>query len=97
MSWTGGVISFIFLWAFCLLVVLPRGAKTQLEQGEVTPGTPPGAPASFQLGRRLIYTTIIAAAIWSAVAGAITLEWITMAHFDFLTPESIRNAAPRDD
>lgn len=93
MGWVGGGISFIFIWAFCMLVVLPRGQATQAEQGEIEPGTPPGAPATFRLAPRLLYATLIAAAIWGCVAGVMNAGWITLEDFDFITPKSIREGA----
>lgn len=93
MGWTGGIITFLFLWAFCLLVILPRGQKTQSEMGEVVPGTPPGAPAAFNLMRRLFYTTVVAIALWGLVALTVSYGWLTLEDFDFITPKSIREGA----
>ncbi|MEO1329192.1 MAG: DUF1467 family protein [Pseudomonadota bacterium] len=89
MGWLGGSISFIFIWAFVMLVVLPRGQRTQAEQGEVERGTPPGAPAKFDLRMRLLYGTAIAAAFWAPIALAVTAGWVSLDDFDFLTPQSI--------
>ena len=61
----GTALAFYFLiWWVTLFAVLPWGVRNQEEAGEVTPGTDPGAPASHRLGRKLIWTTAIATALF---------------------------------
>ena len=60
---TGFALYFLFWW-LCLFAVLPFGARSQIGQGEVEPGTEPGAPVNPQLLRKIIATTILAAILF---------------------------------
>jgi len=65
------VAIYFIIWWVVLFAVLPFGVHTQAEAGDVVPGTPESAPASFRLFRVLITTTIVSgivfAALWAAV------------------------------
>jgi predicted secreted protein len=48
--------------------VLPFGARSQPEIGDIAPGTDPGAPVAPRLAGKVIWTTLIPAAVsprWS--------------------------------
>ena len=63
---TGTLIAIYFLiWWVTLFAVLPWGVRNQEEAGDVTPGTDPGAPAIHTLGRKLIWTTLVATIVFS--------------------------------
>jgi predicted secreted protein len=55
---------FFLIWWVVLFAVLPWGVRSQHEGDGVVPGTDPGAPITFRLGRKLLWTTFIAAAIY---------------------------------
>ncbi|GHA10602.1 hypothetical protein GCM10007989_00980 [Devosia pacifica] len=58
----GSIIAIYFVvWWLCLFMVLPWGARSQSDAGEVTPGTEPGAPALFRIWRKLLITSVLAA------------------------------------
>jgi predicted secreted protein len=59
---------YFVLWWIVLFLTLPFGVRSQHEDGEGAPGTDPGAPIMARMGRKLIWTTAISAAIY---AGAI--------------------------
>jgi predicted secreted protein len=61
---TGFAIYFV-LWWIVLFVTLPFGVRSQHEDGDGVPGTDPGAPIKSQMGRKLIWTTIISAVIFA--------------------------------
>ena len=61
---TGFAIYFV-LWWLVLFVTLPFGVRSQHEDGEGAPGTDPGAPIATQMGRKLIWTTVISAVIFA--------------------------------
>ncbi len=44
---------YFILWWLSLLIVLPWGARSQDESGDVTPGTDPGAPAIHRVKGKL--------------------------------------------
>jgi len=64
MTKTTAVAVFFLIWWVVLFAVLPWGVRSQHEGGEISPGTDPGAPAIPRLGQKLIWTTVVAAAIF---------------------------------
>jgi len=58
---------FFLIWWIVLFAVLPWGVRSQQEEGEVTPGTDPGAPIVPKLGRKLIWTTLVTCVVFVAV------------------------------
>ncbi|WJR81500.1 DUF1467 family protein [Bradyrhizobium sp. NP1] len=56
---------YFVLWWVTLFVTLPFGVRSQHETGEGAPGTDPGAPIVTRMGRKLIWTTLISAVIFS--------------------------------
>jgi predicted secreted protein len=65
---TAFAIYFVFWW-IVLFLTLPFGIRSQHEDGEggvgqVIPGTDPGAPVTPGMGRKLIWTTLISAALF---------------------------------
>jgi predicted secreted protein len=59
------VAIFFLIWWVVLFAVLPFGVRTQHEVGEITPGTEPGAPAIHNVGRKLIWTTLVSIVIFA--------------------------------
>ena len=51
---------YFVVWWTVLFAVLPWGIRSQLESGEVVPGSDPGAPALPKLRSKLIWTTVVA-------------------------------------
>jgi predicted secreted protein len=75
---TGFAIYFV-MWWIVLFLTLPFGVRSQHEDGESAPGTDPGAPVATQMGRKLIWTTVISAllfavALWAQNAGLLNIE-----------------------
>jgi len=62
---TGFAIYFV-LWWIVLFVTLPFGVRSQHEDGGGIPGTDPGAPVASQMGRKLIWTTLLSGVIYAA-------------------------------
>jgi len=65
MTLATGLAAFFLIWWVSLFAVLPWGVRSQHEGGEMTPGTDPGAPANFRLGRKLLWTTVVAAVVYA--------------------------------
>ena len=75
---TGFAIYFV-MWWIVLFLTLPFGVRSQHEDGEGSPGTDPGAPIASQMGRKLIWTTVISAvifaiAVWAYNEGLLSVE-----------------------
>jgi predicted secreted protein len=64
MSTTTALAVFFLIWWVTLFAVLPWGVRSQHESGEIAPGTDPGAPALPKLGRKLLWTTVVASAVF---------------------------------
>ena len=61
---TGLAIYFV-IWWITLFLTLPFGVRSQHEDGDSVAGTDPGAPVLARMGRNLIWTTVISAAIYA--------------------------------
>ena len=55
---------YFVVWWLVLFVTLPFGVRSQHEDGVGAPGTDPGAPVASLMGRKLIWTTLIAAVVY---------------------------------
>jgi predicted secreted protein len=58
------VAIYFVIWWITLFLTLPFGIRSQHEDGEGVAGTDPGAPVLAGMGRKLIWTTLISAAIF---------------------------------
>ncbi|MDQ7263306.1 DUF1467 family protein [Paracoccus sp. PS-1] len=85
MSLTGGIVLYAVLWFLVLFVLLPIGQQSQADVGQVTPGTPAGAPHEPKLKKKMLWATLIAALIWGAIAYVIIGGIITRADLDAWT------------
>jgi len=56
---------YFVLWWIVLFLTLPFGVRSQHEDGGGAPGTDPGAPIASQMGRKLIWTTVLSALIFA--------------------------------
>jgi predicted secreted protein len=65
MSTTTALAVFFLIWWVTLFAILPWGVHSQHETGEIAPGTDPGAPAVPKLGRKLLWTTLVASAVFA--------------------------------
>ncbi|MCB1398670.1 MAG: DUF1467 family protein, partial [Rhodobacteraceae bacterium] len=64
-------------------VVLPIRFRSQEDEGEVVPGTPPSAPADAQIGRKAKITTIVAVILWIIIATIILSGVVTIQDLDW--------------
>jgi predicted secreted protein len=64
-SVTTAIAIYFLIWWVTLFAVLPFGVRRQDEDGEIAPGTDPGAPALPRLGMKLLWTTLVASVIFA--------------------------------
>ena len=83
MTITAAIVLFAVIWFITLLVALPIGVRTQAEEGDVTPGTPPSAPANPNMRRKLFWTTVVAVAVWAPLTAFILWGGVTIRDLDF--------------
>lgn len=73
MSITTLLAVYLVSWWLTLFAVLPIGIRSQIESGDVVPGTEPGAPASPRIWRAVGMTTIAAIPVSVAMYLFITM------------------------
>jgi predicted secreted protein len=78
MQLTTIIAIYFLIWWVTLFAVLPFGVRSQHEGEGYTQGTDPGAPIAARIGRKLIWTTLIATVIFGILAGIYKSGW-----FDF--------------
>jgi predicted secreted protein len=66
MSLATSIAIYFIIWWTVLFAVLPWGVRSQEEAGEVAKGTDPGAPVMHHLGRKLVWTSVVAALVFAA-------------------------------
>jgi predicted secreted protein len=80
---TTAIAIYFLIWWLTLFAVLPWGVRSQQEDGEMAPGTDPGAPVLPRLVAKLVWTTVVASSIfgvayWLYVSGVLTLDLIPL-------------------
>ena len=66
MNWFTGVAVYFIIWWLTLFLVLPIGVRTQDEEGDIVPGTDPGAPARSRFAIKLAANTVVAGVFFAA-------------------------------
>jgi predicted secreted protein len=69
---------FFLIWWVVLFAVLPWGIKSQHEGEDIAPGTDPGAPTKARVGWKLLWTTVVAMAIYAICYLVYVERWITV-------------------
>lgn len=81
MAITSALVLYAVIWFIVFFVLLPVRLTTQIEAGQVVPGTHASAPQSHGLKRKAWLAVLIALVIWAGVAfvifsGRITVEML---------------------
>ena len=79
MTITTALAAFFLIWWVSLFAVLPWGVRSQHEADTMAPGTDPGAPISFRLGRKLLWTTALAIVIYAAGYAVYSQHFVSLA------------------
>ena len=75
---TTAIAIFFLIWWVVLFAVLPWGVRSQHEDGQIAPGTDPGAPVIANLGRKLLWTTLVSAVIFAGCYAAYVKHLVTL-------------------
>jgi predicted secreted protein len=78
MSATTAFAIFFLIWWVVLFTVLPWGIKSQHESEDMAPGTDPGAPSTARIGWKLLWTTVIAIALYAVCFLVYVEHWVTV-------------------
>ncbi|KEJ89165.1 DUF1467 family protein [Sulfitobacter donghicola] len=65
------IVLFAIVWFMLFLIILPIRIQTQGDLDDVVPGTHAGAPEHHHLGKKALWCTVIAFAIWGAFVAII--------------------------
>jgi predicted secreted protein len=76
MAISTAIAIYFLIWWIVLFAVLPWGVRAQGEEG--TPGTDPGAPRVPHLKAKLVWTTLIASAVFAGCAVIYVNRLITL-------------------
>ena len=77
---------YFIVWWVTLFLTLPFGVRSQHEEGGGAPGTDPGAPVASQMGRKLIWTTIVSAVIFALGMLAYNSGFLSIENLSKLIP-----------
>ena len=70
---------YLLFWSLTLFAVLPFGVRTTREDGgEPIPGEADSAPANPMLGKKLMWTTIVATALFALFYANYEAGWIAL-------------------
>jgi predicted secreted protein len=84
MSTTTAIAIYFIIWWLALFVVLPWGARSQHEAGDISPGTEPGAPALPRIAAKLLWTTVVASLVFSLLYVVYVYRLVTFEDLDRL-------------
>jgi predicted secreted protein len=84
MSWGAAFAIYFIIWWLVLFAILPFGVRSQIEAGEVTPGTEHGAPHQHLMVRKALWTTLIAAVFFALYYANYTSGFITLDDIPFM-------------
>lgn len=78
MSIGTAIAVYFLIWWLSLFVVLPWGVRPHSDDSNRVPGTDAGAPAVAGIGRKLIWTTAVATAIFALLWAIHTYQLVTL-------------------
>ena len=76
MAISTAIAVYFLIWWIVLFAVLPWGVRAQGEEG--APGTDPGAPLVPHLRAKLIWTTVVATAVFALSAFVYVRRLVTL-------------------
>jgi predicted secreted protein len=88
MGIAGSLMVLGIAWWLAFFMMLPVGVRSQLEEGEVVPGTEPSAPTAPKLWRKAIWASVIAIGIWAFLFWLIEISGISVS--DLPVPSGLR-------
>ena len=88
MGIAGSLMVIAIAWWLAFFALLPVGVRSQLEEGEIVPGSEPSAPISPHLGRKAIAALVVALIVWAALFCLIEFRLVSID--DIPLPSGIR-------
>ena len=84
MNWFTAIVLYVVIWWTALFAVLPVGTRPVSEADAQTGWR--GAPEAPRMGRKVLWTTLIATVIWLACVAVIQSDWISFRTGWFAAP-----------
>lgn len=72
MAIVSGIVVFVCVWWVVIFCVLPIGLSTQYEQQDEN--AMPGSPATLDIKKKFLITTIVSIVIWCVIYALIAFE-----------------------
>jgi predicted secreted protein len=76
MGIAGSLMVISIAWWLAFFALLPVGVRSQLEEGNVVPGTEPSAPVAPRLWRKAGWALVVALVVWGALFSVIEFQLI---------------------
>lgn len=83
-----GVVVFLIVWWMVFFTVLPLGVRSQQEEGDIVPGSEPGAPNDPRLKWKMALATTITSGLWLVYFIAFEFGFVTLDIFPGASPAS---------
>ena len=79
MAWTTAAAIYFIIWWLVLFAVLPFGVRNAAEEGvTVEAGHDPGAPTELGMGKKLLWTTLVSAALFAVCWALYVYRLVTL-------------------
>jgi predicted secreted protein len=83
-----GIAGSLMVIAIAFFAMLPFGVRSQIEDGNVVPGTEPSAPTSPNLWRKAVWALVIALIAWALLFWVVEMSGLTVD--DIPVPSGLR-------
>ncbi len=75
MTWVTGFVLYVIVWWTVLFTMLPIGVRVP---SNPEPGIATSAPERPNLGRKVIWTSLLSIVIWLLIYGLIHSGWVSL-------------------
>jgi len=77
MGIAGSIVTIVLFWWLAFFSMLSVGIRTQIETGDIVPGSAHSAPVVHHLAWKALASLAIALVCWGLVFATIHYKWIT--------------------
>lgn len=72
------ILIFVLVWWMVFFAVLPMGVRSQVEDGEVVPGSEPGAPSQPKVWKKALLALYIASGVTATLVAVLVFTPISL-------------------
>jgi predicted secreted protein len=88
MGIAGSLMVIAIGWWLAFFLMLPVGVRSQIDDGNVVPGSEPSAPTAPRLRRKALWALVIALVLWGALFWLIEVSGVSVD--DIPVPSGLR-------